>query len=100
MLKIKDNVDLRELEKFGFRIEQDDKEFASMNEDNLFDNYYCTLAYKPLGSNYYLIVQNDEYSREINIVPQNNIPFKVTLTFQLEALYDLITAGLVEKVDG
>ena len=99
MLKIKDNVDLKELEKFGFKIEQDDKEFDSMDEDELFDNYYCTLAYKPLGNNYYLIIQNDEYSREINILPSNNIPFKVSLTFQLDVLYDLIKADLVEKVE-
>ena len=63
MLKIKDNVDLKELEKFGFH-----KEF----------DYY---------EGYDTIV--DCYSREIEVYEGGE-----------EKLFDLIQAGLVEKVGG
>ena len=61
MLKIKDNVDLKELEKFGFH-----KEF----------DYY---------EGYDIIV--DCYSRRIEVYEGGE-----------EKLFDLIQAGLVEKV--
>lgn len=63
MLKIKNNVDLKELEKFGFH-----KEF----------DYY---------EGYEIIV--DCCSRQIEIYEGGE-----------EKLFDLIQAGLVEKVDG
>lgn len=99
MLKIKDNVDLKELKRFGFKIVQDDYEFKTMGEEELFDNYYGILAYKHLGSNFTIIIENDEYDREIKIIPNNNVPFKITLDYQLSLLYDLIKADLVEKVE-
>ena len=92
-------IELSELERFGFKIELDDKEFDKMDEDELFEKYYHVLAYRPLGCHYYLIVENDECERQINVVPRNNVPFKVTLSHQLDVLYDLIEAGYVEKVE-
>ena len=73
MLKIKDNVDLKELEKFGFDIEQTKDEF-----DQIWGFDKGLLFYK--------------YSKII-ILPWNN------QTTALDTLYDLIKADLVEKVD-
>ena len=93
MLKIKDNVDLKELEKFGFKILKDDKELTPLDDD-----YFSILAVKNLGTHYTIIIDNDECYREISIHPENSTPFRITLTFQLDVLYDLIKADLVEKV--
>lgn len=72
MLKIKDNVDLKELEKFGFDIEQTRDEF---NQIYGFDSNL--LFYKE--------------SKAI-ILPWNK------QETALNTLYDLIKADLVEKV--
>jgi hypothetical protein len=75
MLKIKDNVDLKELEKFGFWQWENtwgtytiDKQIATTEEADLF-------LY--------------EYDRIINFEENSN----------LNVLYDLIKADLVEKID-
>ena len=73
MLKIKDNVDLKELEKFGFDLEQTKDEF-----DQVYGFDKGLLFYKD--------------SKTI-ILPWNN------QNTALDTLYDLIKAGLVEKVD-
>ena len=73
MLKIKDNVDLKELEKFGFDIEQTKDEF-----DQIWGFDKGLLFYKD--------------SKTI-ILPWNN------QNTALDVLYDLIKADLVEKVD-
>lgn len=73
MLKIKDNVDLKELEKYGFSL--NNKEWF------LLDINGATLQIKPI-------------TREILIDSYN------TETYHNPAiLYDLIKDGLVEKVD-
>ena len=72
MLKIKDNVDLKELEKFGFDLEQ-----TKDKEDLIWGFDSGLLFYKE--------------SKRI-LIPWNNQNFAV------DTLYDLIQAGLVEKV--
>lgn len=68
MLKIKDNVDLKELEKFGFEV--------GITENN--SKYYtCEGMYVWF------------FNREINDSCVSDI---------LQVLFDLIEAGLVEKV--
>ena len=72
MLKIKDNVDLKELEKYGFDIEQ------TKEEDDLIYGFDSNLLfYKESG---------------IIILPWNG------QTTAMNTLYDLIKADLVEKV--
>ena len=80
MLKIKDNVDLKELEKFGF-IKNDfyytkgfDYDYYKVNIDIEFDRRY-------------IIIQNDYYDSDYACY----IP---------DVIYDLIKDDLVEKVDG
>ncbi len=72
MLKIKDNVDLKELEKYGFDVDQTKDEF-----DQIWGFDSGLLFYKD--------------SKTI-ILPWNN------QDTALDKLYDLIKADLVEKV--
>lgn len=81
MLKIKDDIDLKELEKYGFKKEPT-------------KSYY----YKEISEQIYIEVQifkNDTYiqHKEININTEHGSFFN-----NLDLLYDLIKADLVEKV--
>ena len=77
MLKIKDNVDLKELEKYGFSY--------SSGEDwhRYFDNIILSLG----DEREITIDLNDEDYCETEIIEMINL------------LYDLIKDGLVEKID-
>lgn len=77
MLKIKDNVDLKELEKYGFDI-QKTKEWYHYDIDKRTD-----LFVKPLTKQIIFTVYND-FTRDIT---------------DIDVIYDLIKDGLVEKVD-
>ena len=79
MLKIKDNVDLKELEKFGFK----------KYEYGEYSSYHQTKK-----ENAEIIIEKDRYI-SINPYGENDI-IKNSL---LDILYDLIKADLVEKVD-
>lgn len=84
MLKIKDNVDLKELEKFGFEYEEPvyQKKISKTGKEFIYCDIYA------------------ESSREIDIYigddiddnPRDDCPINV------DVLYDLIKADLVEKV--
>lgn len=74
MLKIKDNVDLKELEKFGF-----------------YDNKYC-YSDNPYHFRKILIYKKDRY---INFYSEwYGSDFNL-----IDTIFDLIQAGLVEKVN-
>lgn len=76
MLKIKDNVDLKELEKYGF-----------VNEYNVRYNYKEN-NYTGLHIN--IEKRNIGFYNAVDIIVEKKI---------LDKLYDLIKDGLVEKVD-
>ena len=81
MLKIKDNVELKELEKFGFRY-VDDRSFEG-------DFSHC---YKSIGNN-----------AELSISAQGRCIYAYTNTAYnfsdgFDVIFDLIQAGLVDKV--
>ena len=79
MLKIKDNVDLKELEKFGFKV-----------SDNVTDlNKVSCLTYE------FLTIS--QTTRDIEISSGYD---EVNGDYEIEKLFDLIQAGLVEKFDG
>lgn len=99
MLKIKDNVDLKELEKFGFKILADEDKILKELEQGITDNYYCNLAYKDVGNHFSILIENDNVNRQITIVPAATIELRLCLDWHLDVLYDLIKAGLVEKVE-
>ena len=75
MLKIKDDVDLKELEKFDFKYNDD------------IGQYVLNLINKPLTINV--------WNRKINIEDYNIL----TENILANLLYDLIQAELVEKVE-
>lgn len=80
MLKIKDNVDLKELEKFGFKYKPNTKMWHEgyLYEDKTDDNVYpCMRCF---------IFYSDRHI--------------ITNSIHIDILYDLIQAGLVEKVGG
>lgn len=85
MLKIRDNVDLKELEKFGFKLIKDclipnglkaDKIDCYVKPDKNGNFHSCCTFIKC------------NYSREITLP-----------IYDVDNLYDLIQAGLVEKVE-
>ena len=75
MLKIKDNVDLKELEKFGFK-----------RNSNFPDGWAMVKTYK-----------NGSYYQE-DIYVWNDRKIQVNAIIILDTLYDLIKTDLVEKV--
>ena len=80
MLKIKDNVDLKKLEKFGFEYTTTAKYFDYINKD------------------VNIRVGNWDYIREFGIKNRILSGYGDFDIAQLDILYDLIKADLVEKV--
>ena len=84
MLKIKDNVDLKELEKYGFYKPKkgEYKDYVLMtNDDNKNSSHISICNYDGKQRNIMLIEQGYSYK------------------LGQDTLYDLIKANLVEKVD-
>ena len=77
MLKIKDSVDLKELEKFGFK---EDKQ-----------TYYYSIA-----SNYGNDVELRVWKEDRTLLLE--VDYEEFFTEDIDVFYDLIEAGLVEKV--
>ena len=83
MLKIRDNVDLKELEKFGFL---------------KWENGYGTIGYSKyfVRGSITIIEKDKEFDNEYNnerMIKDNDVIHDV------DVIYDLIQAGLVEKVE-
>lgn len=94
MLKIKDDVDLKQLEKYGFTVLiQNDKKTERGSEE-----FWDTLCYAKVGNHFSIVVENDDCIRQLTIVPENKFSISMCVTWQLDLLYDLIKANLVEKV--
>ena len=80
MLKIRDNVDLKELEKFGFEY----REYSSESSNYKFYDF--------TPNNSISVIQIEITSRLIYLNDNNKYD-------GLSKIYDLIQAGLVEKVE-
>lgn len=80
MLKIKDNIDLKDLEKYGFR-------YCELETNN-----YCWVFY--FDDEFNLTIYENNKSLEIGKDAKANY----SSVDNLDILYDLIQAGLVEKV--
>lgn len=87
MLKIKDEVDLKELEKFGFeKLEDDYRGHKYSWKRELGDDcYYELYVNRENHLNIYIQLNNYEYVRIVGKLQSK--------------IYDLIQAGIVEKVD-
>ena len=85
MLKIKDNVNLKELEKFGFKYEK---------KHGLFDEMYVYYAEDEQTVEIFTddkIIAVEDLSGKYN--------FGAIVDIGLDKLYDLIKADLIEKVE-
>lgn len=82
MLRKKDNVDYREFNKFGFKFGTRDRLIYKTTSNKIESAIYIDLL--PCHNN------NDELKVEC---PSRHIPEKI-----LNKLYDLVAAGLIEKV--
>lgn len=86
MLKIKDNIDLKVLEKYGFTIDKDTKmeyyfDFVPYNQNDNYNSSYVSI------NKYGKIIDAEEIQRE----HANSL---------IDLIYDLIQADLIEKVEG
>ena len=93
MLKIKNNVDLKELEKFGFRNTKEDTYCKKIPNDD-YKNFTTNIVVNPVGSYFQneIIVEiyDNDNSKDIS---------NIDIGIEIDTLYDLIQAGLVEKVE-
>ena len=80
MLKIKDNVDLKELEKYGFKI------------DHGYD-WQNAIIYTYKTEDYYIRIDSEDYILIYHQFGDGGIELYVP-----DIIYDLIKEGLVEKV--
>lgn len=83
MLKIKDNVDLKELEKFGFQLNEDKTNYEQKIDGNWWDIRVVDVEDREL----------EHYTEEIGYWAFTDDDELLEITFD-----DLIQAGLVEKV--
>ena len=92
MLKIRDEVDLKELEKFGFKAKYDEdtgkiKAYEKVNKEE---------EYLGLG------VTKEIIKSKIRIFKRTNVEWRINPykeLFDVDTLYVLIKADLVEKVE-
>lgn len=94
MLKIKDNVDLKKLEKFGFK--------AKYDEDTGKVNAYQKKLEKDIGGLLISITETKSLIKIFRAPNEKNTEWRINHYndyFDVDTLYDLIQAGLVEKVD-
>ena len=92
MLKIKDNVDLKELEKFGFRNTKEDTYCKKIPNDN-YKNFTTNIVINPVGSYF-----ENEIIIEIYDLDNSNEISDIDIGIKIDTLYDLIQENLVEKV--
>lgn len=93
MLKIKDNVDLKELEKFGFENTLNDTWIKYTNNSD--EKYRTGILINPTNKEIQnQIVHYTDNNEELENIKDDYID----LTSELDTLYDLIQANLVEKV--
>ena len=97
MLKIKDNVDLKELEKFGFKPKYDE----DTGKIKAYEKVKKEKEYIGLGVE--RIIIKSKIRIFIRVFKRTNIEWRInpyTDYFDIDTLYDLIKADLVEKVEG
>lgn len=93
MLKIKDDVDLKELEKFGFK--------AKYDEDTGEVRAYQKKCEKDVGGLLINITETTSLIRIYKAYKGKNIEWRINKYndyFDIDTLYDLIQAGLVTKM--
>ena len=94
MLKIKDDVDLKELEKFRFK--------PKYNENTGEICAYQKKCEKDVGGLLITITETTSLIRIFRTFRMKNVEWRINQYnnyFDIDTLYELIQAGLVEKVE-
>lgn len=94
MLKIKDNLDLKELEKFGFKNTKNDTWYKSEPNDD-YERFETNIVVNPVGT-----FEKNEIIFEVVDLDNSDEISNIDIGARLDTLYDLIKADLVEKVEG
>lgn len=99
MLKIKDNVDLKDLEKFGFKPKYDEDTGKLVEMYRITgDKRGTTITWKENFSNEYAYRDFWHIVKSTRLICNHG--YKLNLkSDDYDVLYDLIKADLVEKVD-
>ena len=85
MLKIKESVDLKELERYGFKLKKDKKSYEQLIDGNWWDIRLIDIEDRNL----------EHFTEEIGYWASTDDDELLEITFE-----DLIKDGLVEKVEG
>lgn len=94
MLKIKDNVDLKELEKFGFFSNFEYE--TDYSEDYEFENQMIyEMGHSRRGQFYFILVDKSTLVLSIYATKPDGSGSNIAMS---DVIFDLIQAGLVEKV--
>lgn len=95
MLKIKDNVDLKELEKYGFEEQLANTYYKlEKNDDSRFESgILINPYYGDLNGNREIVYYTNSIENDIQLEEDG-----LDMTSNIDVLYDLIKADLVEKV--
>lgn len=105
MLRIKENVDLKELEKFGFEKVYDKEWNEEKEKYERTDNYYYfkEISYLVDRETGYAVKSRINVAKKDRIIREGSSYIKYERElyekFVEDLLYDLITAGMVEKVE-
>ena len=105
MLKIKDNVDLKELEKFGFEPQiYDGREYGDILKKGMLlayakleEKFELTGMFENVVTKFECCYKVNAFSREIIFEWENTVGDDGWC--QSNTIFDLIQAGLVEKVE-
>lgn len=99
MLKIKDNVDLKELEKFGYKQGQDTANVSYSAYGKVFELEYSA----KLNDTLIDVIEIDKKTKKIECLRSSKMSHRSFVNNDEKLLKkyinDLIKAGLVEKVD-
>lgn len=87
MLKVKDNIDLKELEKFGF------------GRNYPTTDLYVLRVFNEKNYGYSISINNRTRKIRVGIAMDGNISTIKNVDELSDVLFDIIQAGLVEKVE-
>lgn len=99
-LALNKDITMEDLEeKYNFTIVTSDQDLEDSKRIDELWGWYCIRAYKSLGPYYSLVIENDNCPNEVKIIPEAGIPWRVGLSHQLSALYELIKDGVVVEYE-
>lgn len=91
MLKIKDDVDLKKLEKFGFKNTVNDTWYKIEKNDD-YERFKTNIVVNPIGD-----FEKNEVIVEICDDDNSEGKCDIDIGMRVDTLYDLIQAGLIVK---